>query len=60
MIIKSSDIRGYYFDGMKAIRCTDCIGDHTLQAVPDEIITTDEIEENPGDVYFCDRCGERI
>ena len=59
MIIELENIKGYRFNN--EIVCVNCITvEETDNSTQNEIITTDEIENNSEANYYCDRCKELL
>jgi hypothetical protein len=57
-VFKVEDIKGYCFQDEMV--CTDCADREEINSLKvDEVITENEIQKGD-DLYFCDRCKERI
>jgi hypothetical protein len=59
MKILTEDIAGYYIDG-KIVSADHATPDEIAQVKVDDIILIDDILNDDGQIYFCDRSGEQL
>jgi|APFre7841882654_1041346.scaffolds.fasta_scaffold02753_9 hypothetical protein len=62
-IIKIKEIKGYQFFGgtptETELVCSECISEEEFENIHEhEILEAEDLEQ--GEMYFCDRCKERI
>lgn len=57
MFIKNEDVRGYWI-GEQELICPECVADELTGLTAKDVLIDSEMDDE--DLYFCDRCGERI